>query len=42
MSEGDVLWVVRDAAEYANYFGAEIWATINYTEVPEDQSGGVN
>ena len=42
MSEGDVLWVVRDAAEYANYFGAEIWATINYTEVPDDQSGGVN
>ena len=42
MSEGDVLWVVRDATAYADYFGPDIWSTITYTEVPEDQSGGVN
>ena len=42
MSEGDVLWVVRDAAAYADYFGADIWATINYTETTQEGEGGVN
>ena len=29
MSAGDVLWVVRDADAYSNYFGADVWATMN-------------
>ena len=38
MSAGDVLWVVRDADAYANYFGDE-WANINYVV---DEGGNVS
>ena len=31
MSGGEILWIVRDEAAYENYFGSDIWSSINWT-----------
>ena len=36
LSQGENLWIIRDAQAYSNYFGAEMWTQMSYVI---DESG---